>query len=214
MMEEATRKTMRGFYWLIEGLLAGCPRPGGRGRSNPFERSKEILTEENNQLDDDLTWLKVKPYRSDAGLSQFWVVPVVGKNNYPLALLTFFYTPQSHLIQEGEFDAVTNDMFYVNHPFPAVTLNRAVAAVHAEQHALAVQGRAPELIYFPGDFAGLKSGRQNWHGGGTAVIDPIWRVPGVDGKWHYVAHDGHTHLSTELPVDPAYPPMASTTAIQ
>jgi hypothetical protein len=156
----------------------------------------------------------VQPYRSDAGLAQYWVVPVIGKNDYPLALLTFFYAPQSHLIQEGEFDAVTNDMFYVNHPFPAVTLNRAVAAVAAEQHISAVRGLASELIYFPGDVAGLEVGRQNWHAGGTAVIDPIWRVPGVDGKWHYVDHDGHTHQSTELPVDPAYPPIASATSTQ
>jgi atypical dual specificity phosphatase len=49
---------MRGFYWLIEGMLAGCPRPGGRDRSNPFESKKETLPEEGNQLDDDLTWLE------------------------------------------------------------------------------------------------------------------------------------------------------------
>lgn len=49
---------MRGFYWLIEGLLAGCPRPGGRDRSNPFESKREALPEEGSRLDDDLAWLK------------------------------------------------------------------------------------------------------------------------------------------------------------
>jgi len=49
---------MRGFYWLIDGLLAGCPRPGGRDRGNPFESRRETIPEENNRLDDDLTWLK------------------------------------------------------------------------------------------------------------------------------------------------------------
>lgn len=53
-----TRKTMRGFYWVIEGLLAGCPRPGGRDRSNPFESKKDGLPEEGNRLDADLTWLE------------------------------------------------------------------------------------------------------------------------------------------------------------
>ncbi|HEY7347780.1 MAG TPA: dual specificity protein phosphatase family protein [Ktedonobacterales bacterium] len=48
---------MRGFYWLIEGLLAGCPRPGGRGGGNPFAREKDAHSEEADRLDDDLLWL-------------------------------------------------------------------------------------------------------------------------------------------------------------
>jgi atypical dual specificity phosphatase len=49
---------MHGFYWMIDGLLAGCPRPGGRGRGHPFERKKAGLSEEGDRLDDDLTWLE------------------------------------------------------------------------------------------------------------------------------------------------------------
>lgn len=156
----------------------------------------------------------VKPYRSDVGLSQFWVVPVVDANNHPLAMLTFFYNPQSHLIHEGEFDAVTGNMFYVNRTFPAVTAAMSVTAVSTQQHMAVVQGQPPELIYFPGDTVGLKNGKIQWQAGGTSVIDPIWRVPGTDGKWHYVDHDGHTHMSTELPVDPTYQAMPSVTATQ
>ncbi len=92
----------------------------------------------------------VKPYRSDVGLAQYWVVPVVDKSNLPLALLTFFYNPKSGLIHESEFSAVTNNMFYVTHSFPAIKADRAIAAVSTEQHVAAVQGRAPELIYFLG----------------------------------------------------------------
>jgi len=49
---------MRGFYWVIDGLLAGCPRPGGRDRGNPFESKKEGPSEEHDRLNDDLTWLE------------------------------------------------------------------------------------------------------------------------------------------------------------
>jgi hypothetical protein len=156
----------------------------------------------------------VKPYRSDAGLSQYWVVPVVDSNNHPLALLTFFYNPQSRLIHEGEFDAVTGNMFYVNHPFPAVTANTAIAEVGRADHVAVAQGRTPDLIYFPGDLAGVETGKNNWQGGGTAVIDPIWRVPGADGQWRYVDHNGHAHVSTEIPVDPHYQPMPSAMTTQ
>ncbi len=48
---------MRGFYWLIEGLLAGCPRPGGWNSVNPF-RNEEMPSEEAARLDEDLLWLK------------------------------------------------------------------------------------------------------------------------------------------------------------
>lgn len=156
----------------------------------------------------------VKPYRQDVGMAQFWVVPVVAKNNLPLALLTFFYNPQSRLIHEGEFDAVTGDMFYVSHAFPAISASSAVTMVGLEQHVAAAQGQQAELIYFPGDFANAtKIGPNAWHAGGTAVIDPIWRVPGADGAWHYVDHDGSAHVSTDLPVDPDFQavPAATTT---
>jgi atypical dual specificity phosphatase len=49
---------MRGFYWVIDGVLAGCPRPGGRERGNPFESKKEGRSEEGARLDEDLTWLE------------------------------------------------------------------------------------------------------------------------------------------------------------
>jgi hypothetical protein len=55
---EGARKSMRGFYWVIEGWLAGCPRPGGRERGNPFESKKAGLSEEGDRLDDALTWLE------------------------------------------------------------------------------------------------------------------------------------------------------------
>ena len=156
----------------------------------------------------------VKPYRNNVGLSQFWVVPVLDANNHPLALLAFFYNPQTKLIHEGEFDAVTGDMFYVNRTFPAVTANASVSVVSNQQHMTTAQGRTPELIYFPADRIGLQTGKVHWQAGGASVIDPIWRVPGTDGKWHYVDHDGHAHMNTDLPVDPSYQAMPSTTTTQ
>jgi len=52
---------MRDFYWLLEGELAGCARPGGGGPSGrrgrggpPREESPEALA----ALDADLAWLR------------------------------------------------------------------------------------------------------------------------------------------------------------
>lgn len=47
---------MRGFYWLIEGELAGCSRPGHRGRAS--WRGDQAPVDAAVALDEDLAWLK------------------------------------------------------------------------------------------------------------------------------------------------------------
>jgi len=46
---------MQGFYWLIEGRLAGCPHPGSRRGGKPGDAS---LKDAQAALDDDLAWLR------------------------------------------------------------------------------------------------------------------------------------------------------------
>lgn len=48
---------MQGFYWLIEGSLAGCPRPGSRrgGRSHDA-----VPDERDAALAEDLDWLRAQ----------------------------------------------------------------------------------------------------------------------------------------------------------
>ncbi len=59
---------MQGFYWLIEGRLAGCPRPGSRRRSN----SRDDASPEAAQaaLDDDLAWLRTRGIRAVLSLTE------------------------------------------------------------------------------------------------------------------------------------------------
>ena len=44
---------MNGFYWLIDGALAGCGRPGHRRRGEPTDSPAARAA-----LDDDLAWLR------------------------------------------------------------------------------------------------------------------------------------------------------------
>ncbi|MBA2678578.1 MAG: hypothetical protein H0U76_09340 [Ktedonobacteraceae bacterium] len=155
----------------------------------------------------------VKPYRQDSGLPQVWVVPVVDHNQLPLALLTFIYDPAHQVLRESEFAAVTGNMFYTAHQFPAITSASALSMVVSTHHVQTLAGRAPELVYFSGDIEGFKAGRNHWSSGGTVVIDPMWRVAGIDGHWHYVDHDGKVHLSNDIPVDPSMPAMPSSVSI-
>lgn len=47
---------MQGFYWLIEGQLAGCPRPGSCRDDRPDGLPERALA----ALDKDLTWLRTR----------------------------------------------------------------------------------------------------------------------------------------------------------
>jgi atypical dual specificity phosphatase len=51
---------MRGFYWLMEGALAGCGRPGmsGAGRAAHGADGWEDTEAAARALDDDLAWLR------------------------------------------------------------------------------------------------------------------------------------------------------------
>jgi len=58
--ETAETMAIEGFYWLVEGALAGCGRPGGPGRLSrqgsdaPPPAAPDTL----ERLDEDLAWLK------------------------------------------------------------------------------------------------------------------------------------------------------------
>lgn len=149
----------------------------------------------------------VKPYRSDVNLPEEWLIPVVNHAGTPIVMMEFDYDPVRYRLGPGGFGAMGGDPFYATHPFPAVSADAAIAAVQRERHVALLPGYGPELIYFPPDHLGFIMGKNNWASGGTAPLDPIWRVPGTDGRWYYVDHDGHSHLGSEIPVSPNYPPM-------
>jgi atypical dual specificity phosphatase len=59
---------MQGFYWLIEGALAGCPRPGSRRGDRADERPSE--EREAAALDGDLAWLRSRGIRAVLSLTE------------------------------------------------------------------------------------------------------------------------------------------------
>ncbi len=153
----------------------------------------------------------VKPYRSDVGMPQEWVIPIVGRNNIPLALLTFVYDPVHQRLRASEFDAVTGNMFYTTHTFPFISAAQASTLVRQQRHTQILNAGAsvPTLIYYPSNHTGVLT-QQNapLNIGGTAVIDPIWRVTSSDGQYYYVDHMGkHSYTGSDLSTDPAFGKM-------
>jgi hypothetical protein len=90
-------------------------------------------------------------------------------------------------------------------PLPHDTLTHmssaaAVSAVQARRHIGLQTGRQPRLVYFPGDRAAEATGKITWVAGGQMPYDPIWAVPGADGKDYIVGDDGQVYTLDQLPL--------------
>jgi hypothetical protein len=119
------------------------------------------------------------------------------------------YDRAHHLIRiSGIGIQVPSDPNY-NKPFPwlQVTAQQATATLQQQGRIALATSSAPELVYFtPPD---IVPGTQfTWTGGGTSPANPMWRLKGTDGHYHFVGVDGHLYQYNQLPVAPG------TTVIQ
>ncbi|HEX8728364.1 MAG TPA: hypothetical protein VF739_07075 [Ktedonobacterales bacterium] len=81
-----------------------------------------------------------------------------------------------------------------------LTAAAAVAAVNAQRGISLRAGASPELIYFPADEAAQATATSAWTAGGVFPADPIWLVPGADGRTYVVGDDGQTYNLEQLPL--------------
>ncbi len=152
----------------------------------------------------------VKPYVDGTPSATVWLIPVVGPSGYPTALLEFVYDQPNHRLRAGSFMAVGNNMFYTSRTFPYISAPQATSLVRQSRHVALMAGRSPELVYFFGpDHAAVITGTaQPWTYGGDVDIDPMWRVPGADGRWYYVTpHDLRVRVASDFPISAGNPPM-------
>ncbi|HEY1391600.1 MAG TPA: hypothetical protein VGF38_23900 [Ktedonobacterales bacterium] len=152
----------------------------------------------------------IVPYTSGTLMDTVWVIPVVGPAGYPTAMLEFVYDRQNHRLRAGSFMAVGNYMFYASHRFPYLSATQAMASVWRARHVSLMADRSPELVYFYGsDHLAVITGKaESWIEGGDLAIDPMWRVPGADGRWYYVTpHDMQVRTAGDFPTMSGFPPI-------
>jgi len=152
----------------------------------------------------------VTPYTSGTLMDTAWVIPVVASSGYPLAMLEFVYDHLNHRLRAGSFGAVSNNMFYTSHPFPYISATQATSLVAQARHTSLMTGMSPELVYFYGsDHQAVVTGMAAaWTEGGDSAIDPMWRVPGADGRWYYVTpHDMRIRTAQDFPTMSDFPPI-------
>lgn len=87
-LEHDTGNTMRSFYWLVDGQLAGCGRPGWRGRAPGGKRhpAAEHAAEALDALDDDLAWLRSQGIGAILSLTET-ALPAGAPERHGLAVL-------------------------------------------------------------------------------------------------------------------------------
>lgn len=119
------------------------------------------------------------------------------------------YDRAHHLIRISAIGIqVSGDPNY-NRPFPwlQVSAQQAVAALQQKRGLALAASAVPELVFFtPPDVA--PGTRFSWTGGGTSPANPMWRLRGNDGRYHFVGADGQVYDYNQLPV------ASGTTVIQ
>lgn len=81
-----------------------------------------------------------------------------------------------------------------------ISMAVATVDVSRQHHTRLKPNAAARLVYFPVDAYLQETGKIVWKGGGEYPADPIWLIPGADGKDHIVGTDGRVRYASELPI--------------
>jgi hypothetical protein len=81
-----------------------------------------------------------------------------------------------------------------------VTENVAVSSVEAQSHTELRPGAQPYLVTMAIDANQLQTGQIVWKAGGLWPGDPLWLVPGADGRDRVLGDDGEVYLASQIPL--------------
>jgi hypothetical protein len=84
-----------------------------------------------------------------------------------------------------------------------LTHTSAEAAARSVQAQRRIGWRAsaqPRLVYIPFDPVARQTGRIVWTAGGGSPAEPVWAVPGTDGRDYIVGIDDHVYAMSDLPL--------------
>jgi hypothetical protein len=141
----------------------------------------------------------LQPAGAAAGqFPDFYVVPILDPSGAATDAAELALNPSHTAIQV--IAIVTYSQSHADGAVVQMSASAAVATVQAQQHTDLRAGGVPELIYFPADAAALGSGQVTWAAGGEFPADPIWLVPGADGRDHLVGNDRRTYAPDQLPM--------------
>lgn len=142
--------------------------------------------------------LAIQPSGAAAGVyPDFYVVPILDASGSATDAAELALNPTRTAIQV--IAIVTYSQPRPHGAIPRVPESAALAMVKAQQAALRA-GSSAQLVYFPADATAQETGQVTWNGGGEYPADPIWLVPGADGRDYVVGVDGRAYSPSQLPL--------------
>jgi hypothetical protein len=141
----------------------------------------------------------LQPAEAIAGqFPDFYVVPILDASGAATDAAELALNQAHTAIQV--IAIVTYSQPHADGAIARMTAATAVTAVGAQQHTALRPGTTPQLVYFPADANAQETGQVTWTGGGEFPADPMWLVPGTDGRDHLVGVDGRTYTPEQLPM--------------
>jgi len=153
----------------------------------------------------------IHAYKTHTGIEYYdndhWVASVRnGDGNRRGGLYDFVYLRAQHRLRFASFGVIGSDANpHAHQAFPYTSADAALAQLRAARGLGPKAGASPELIFFPLDPA-LSDFRtpagQQWKGGGTDPLGPMWRITATDGVDYFVGTDLKVYTASQLPIDP------------
>lgn len=137
------------------------------------------------------------PGAATGAYPDFYVVPILDAKGQATDAAELALNPAHAAIQ-----VVAIVTYSQPHPQGAIARMPSSAALAATsaQHMSLRSGASPRLVYFPADATAQETGQVTWTSGGEYPADPIWLVPGADGRDHLVGADGRVYAPNQLPM--------------
>ncbi len=128
----------------------------------------------------------------------FYIVPILNTSGAATDAAELELNPTHTAIQV--IAIVTYSQPHEHGAIARMTAAASIKAVQAQHHSALRSNTAPRLIYFPADAASQGTGQVTWTGGGEFPADPIWLIPGSDGRNHLAGEDGRAYYQDQLPM--------------
>ncbi len=85
------------------------------------------------------------------------------------------------------------------YPIVRQTSSAAIAALQLQRHEALKSAAKPYLVYLDIDATMLETGQAVWNAGG-GPMEPLWLLPGADGKVYVYGNDGKVYAESEIPL--------------
>jgi hypothetical protein len=131
-------------------------------------------------------------------MPDYYVIPIDDASGKMVGAAELALNPTATAIQVTSVVTYTHP--HLHGHLAQMSASTAVTDVTSQQHVAMRAGAQPQLVYIPIDARLLETGQISWNGGGTYPADPVWLIPGADGKDHVVGTNGRAYFATSLPI--------------